>query len=211
MLVFIDESGDSGLKLEQGSSAYFVISLVVFEDNDEATACDDRIKLLKRELGRANDEFHFKRNSDRIRKAFIKAVLPYEFFYYAIVLDKKALFGDGFRDKKSFYKYACNLLFESAREKLDHATVVIDESGSLDFQQQLGKYLKQRMNTELKRIKSVKMQRSAANNLLQLADYIAGIINRSIQGKKDNSRSYRNLIAHREMRVQIWPRQNENS
>lgn len=211
MLVFIDESGDPGLKLTQGSSAYFVISLVVFEDNDEAIACDQRIQLLKRELGRNNEEFHFQRNSDRVRDAFIKAITPYEFFYYAIVLNKQGLYGDGFRDKKSFYKYACNLLFENAKEKLIHATVVIDKSGSLDFQRQLGKYLKQKMNSEFTRIKSVKMQKSVANNLLQLADYIAGIINRSVQHKKDNSVSYRKMIAHREIRVQVWPKQNENS
>ena len=51
MLVFIDESGDSGLKVTQGSSRYFTVSLVVFEDHDEALACDKRIELLKRELG----------------------------------------------------------------------------------------------------------------------------------------------------------------
>ncbi len=205
MLVFIDESGDPGLKLKEGSSAYFVISLVVFEDNEEATACDQRIQLLKRELGRTNEEFHFKRNSDRIRESFLKAVVPYEFFYYAIALNKNGLYRDGFIDKKSFYKYACNLLFENAKEKLSNAIVVIDRNGSLDFQRQLEKYLKLKMNNGLRRIKSVKMQKSVSNNLLQLADYVAGIVNRSVQQKKDNAKIYRKMIAHREIRVQIWP------
>ena len=40
MLVLIDESGDSGLKTEQGSSRFFTIGLVVFEDHDEAQAVD---------------------------------------------------------------------------------------------------------------------------------------------------------------------------
>jgi len=51
MLVFIDESGDPGLKIEKGSSRFFTIALVIFEDKEEALACDQRIKLLKRELG----------------------------------------------------------------------------------------------------------------------------------------------------------------
>lgn len=211
MLVFIDESGDPGLKLTAGSSTYFVIALVVFEDNEEALACDQRIQLLKHELGRDNEEFHFKRNSDKVREAFIKAVGPYEFFYYAIILNKRGLYGDGFKDKKSFYKYACNLLFENAKEKLVHATVVIDKSGSLDFQRQLARYLRKRINNDLKRIKSLKMQRSAGNNLLQLADYIAGIVNRSVQHKKKKFENFRKMIAHREIRVQIWPKLKENS
>ena len=50
MLVFVGESGDPGLKIEQGSSRYFVVALVSFEDNDEALAADDRIALLRREM-----------------------------------------------------------------------------------------------------------------------------------------------------------------
>ena len=55
MLVFIDESGDTGRKLDKGSSRYFVIVLITFEDNDEALACDQRIALLRKELRLPNN------------------------------------------------------------------------------------------------------------------------------------------------------------
>jgi len=210
MLVFIDESGDPGLKIEKGSSRFFTIALVIFEDRDEALACDQRIKLLKRELGwEESSEFHFKRNSDRVRRAFLKAVAPYNFFYYGIVINKdpKKLWGEGFRDKKSFYKYACGLVFQNAKDKLENSTVVIDKSGNLDFRRQLAKYLRKRMNEEGKKlIKKVKMQRSKGNNLLQLADYVAGVINRSVQNHKKFAAEYRKIISHREIYVQIWPK-----
>lgn len=210
MLVFIDESGDPGLKIEKGSSRFFTISLVIFEDNDEALACDQRITLLKRELGwKENSEFHFKRNSDRVRRAFLKAVAPYNFFYYGIVINKnpKKLWGEGFRSKSSFYKYACSLVFQNAKDKLENSTVVIDKSGNLDFRRQLAKYLRRKINKEDKKsIKKLKMQRSRGNNLLQLADYIAGVINRSVQNRKKFAKRYRRIIAHREIYVQIWPK-----
>jgi hypothetical protein len=209
MLVFIDESGDPGLKLEEGSSRYFTVSLVVFEENDEATACDQRIELLKRELGWAqNSEFHFKMNSDKARRAFLDAVIPYNFFYYGIVINKEPskLWGNGFRDKMSFYKYACGLVFENAKDKLDEAIIVIDKSGNLDFRKQLERYLKTKINTEKKIIKKVKMQRSQSNNLLQLADYVAGAINRSINDKRKDSQIYRKMISRREIYVQVWPK-----
>jgi hypothetical protein len=89
MLVFVDESGDTGLKIDQGSSVYFTVTLVIFEENDEAQACDDRIELLKRELNLSeNFEFHFSKNDNRIRTAFLEAVLPYNFFYMSIVINK---------------------------------------------------------------------------------------------------------------------------
>ena len=33
MLVYVDESGDAGLKISQGSSPYFVVALIVFDDH----------------------------------------------------------------------------------------------------------------------------------------------------------------------------------
>lgn len=209
MLVFIDESGDPGLKLDKGASKFFVVALVVFEDNDEAVACDQRIELLKRELGwTANSEFHFRNNSDKVRETFLKAVSPYNFFYYGIVLNKnpKKLWGEGFKDKMSFYKYASGLVFENAKERLMNANVVIDKSGSMDFRYQLASYLKRKMNTFDKRICKVKMQRSDGNNLLQLADYIAGVVNRSVKNNKKKSDDFRKIISHREIFVQIWPK-----
>lgn len=209
MLVFIDESGDSGLKIENGSSRYFTVGLVVFEDTDEAMACDQRIQLLKKELGwEVDSEFHFKRNSDKVRRAFLKAVSPYNFFYYGIVINKdpNKLWGEGFKNKDSFYKYACGLVFENAKEKLENAIVTIDESGNLDFKRRLAKYLRRKVNCENNTIRKVKMQRSESNNLLQLADYISGVINRSINNNKKWADEYRKIIAHREIYVQVWPK-----
>ena len=209
MLAFIDESGDSGLKIENGSSRYFTVGLVVFEDLDEALSCDQRIQLLKKELGwEPNSEFHFKRNSDKIKRTFLQAVSPYNFFYYGIVINKdpKKLWGEGFKNKESFYKYACGLVFENAKEKLERAIVTIDESGNLDFKRQLAGYLRRKVNRENNAIRKVKMQRSESNNLLQLADYIAGVINRSINNNKKWADDYRKIIAHREIYVQIWPK-----
>src|SRR3989344_5384822 len=103
MLVFIDESGDSGLKIDEGATKYFGIFMVAFEENDEALSCDQRIGLLRRELNLPQDfEFHFHRTSKRVREVFLKAVLPYQFFYYGIIINKKKLFGEGFKNKESF-------------------------------------------------------------------------------------------------------------
>lgn len=209
MLVFIDESGDTGLKVEQGSTKYFVIVLLAFEDKEDALSCDQRINLLRKELGLVADfEFRFHRTSNRVREAFLGAVLPYQFFYYGIVINKKKLFGGGFRNKESFYKYASGLLFENAKDKLKNATVVLDESGRALFKYQLAQYLRRKINEKGApiRIKKVKMQDSKRNNLLQLADMIAGAINRSLgEGARSNMR-FREIIKSREIFVQLWPK-----
>jgi len=47
----VDEAEDPGLKLDCGSSKHFVVTLVVFEETEEAEALDKRLSLLKHELG----------------------------------------------------------------------------------------------------------------------------------------------------------------
>ena len=206
MLVFIDESGDPGLKLESGSTDYFIVTLVAFEENEEALATDQRIQLLKRELNFPPEfEFHFNKVKGAYRETFLTAVAGFSWFYFSIVINKRKLTGAGFKFKESFYKYACGLVFENAKPYLDNATVVIDGSGSREFRRELGTYLRKRINDkkgDSRFIGKIKLQDSQSNNLLQLADMVCGAVARSYS-QKDDAKMYRRLIAHREIYVQF--------
>jgi hypothetical protein len=185
----------------------------MFENHTEALACDKSISQLKNELGwnkNNGDEFHFKNNSDRVRNLFLQTVMPYNFFWYSIVINKQKLRSIDrniklFRNSEAFYHYACGLVFENAREKLLNAHVKIDKTGGTDFRNRLVKYLKHQMNPTQEKIKTVKMECSKSNNLLQLADYVAGITNRFMEGKKD-AEKYRKVISLREISMEVWPR-----
>jgi len=207
--VFIDESGDPGMKIGGGSSPYFTVTMLVFEDNDEALAADQRIGLLKRELRfPPHFEFHFNNLRPDFRQEFLKAVAPYEFFYFAIVINKQKFTGPGFRYPDSFYKYACSLVFENAKPYLTNATVVIDGSGSRQFRRQLAAYLRKRINDPKdgrQFIKKIKLQDSRGNHLLQMADMLCGAVARC-NSRKDDAEVYRRLVSHREMSVQFWPK-----
>ncbi len=207
MIVFVDEAGDTGLKLNQGSSQFFIITLVIFDQNDEAAACDQRITLLRRELGlRKVFEFHFNETPRRLKKIFFEAVVPYNFFYVSIIVNKKNLYGEAFKFKNSFYKYTCSLVFDSAKPYLENAIVVFDGSGSRQFKQELATYLRQRMNDDaIVRVRKVKMQDSKRTNLIQLADMVCGAINLSFKSSADDDWEYRRLIGHRELMAKSLP------
>jgi len=67
----------------------------VFNDEEDYLACEQRIELLKRELGyKDSHEFHFVDSSFKVRETFFRAVAPYNFFYYTIVLNKQLLYGE---------------------------------------------------------------------------------------------------------------------
>lgn len=205
MLVFADESGDPGLKVTQGSSLYFVVALVVFEDEEESKSVEQRLQLLRHELHiDAHFEFKFNKCSRDLRLAFFRAVAPYNFFYYGIVIDKSGIYGEGFKVKESFYKYVTQLVFLNAREHLERALVYIDASGNRDFRREINSYLRRKINLGKQHIKRVGFLNSANSSLIQLADMVAGAINRS-KGNKPDAEDYIKVIRHREAHLQVWP------
>lgn len=207
MLVFVDESGDSGMKGKPGSSPLFVVTAVLFEENDAANVCDQCIDQVRTELRLdSRAEFHFNKCCDAHREKFLHAVAPMDFFYLSFVLNKAKLWGPGFQYKEPFYKYATRVLFENAKPHLNRASVTIDRSGDRDFTRELATYLKRRINTDSEVIRKVKSEPSHSNNLLQLADMVCGAVARSYRTDKPNPRAFRRIIGHRELSVQLWPR-----
>lgn len=211
MLVFADESGDPGRKVKEGSSLYFLVALVTFEDNNEALDCDRRIDLLRKQLNLAPAfEFHFSSNSARVREQFLQAVAPYPFFCHTFALnkDRDRLYGQGFVFKESLYKFAARMTFENAKPYLVNAKVVIDGSGGRQFRDELSAYLRKRIISQEGRrlIRSVRIQRSAGNNLLQLADYVAGVTNRALCGKQDGNLLKQKYLAMHMRSDRVWPK-----
>jgi hypothetical protein len=205
MLVFIDESGDRGLKFDRGSSLFFTCVAVVFADNFSADACDRTIDMLRRTLNKpAGFEFHFSHCSDAIRTAFLGAIINDTFRYAGFVVDKKRLYGDRFYRPEQFYEFAVRLVCEQVRPLLNNAKIIIDKSGNREFRLQLAKALKAHMtdvegNTGVKKIA---MEGSHSNNLLQLADMVCGAVSRSYTA---SDHRFRTIIKKREKFVQLWP------
>lgn len=206
MLAYLDESGDPGFKVNAGSSRYFVVALVVFEDEVVAERVDQRVAELRREL-RFHPQYEFKFNklNRELRVQFLRAVSSFPLRYYGVVLNKEAVYGPGFQHKESFYKYVSRVVCTNAQSYLREATVVIDGSGSREFRRSMDAYLRRQTNTDRQAIRRVQMRDSRGSNLLQVADMIAGALARSFSDKFDAD-DYRSLIRPREAHVQFWPK-----
>jgi hypothetical protein len=144
MLAFIDERGDTGFKFNSGSTKYFTVSIIYFDQYSEADACDQKIELLKKEL-KIKKEFKFTSMKRVSRELFLK--------------------------------------------------------GSREFRSELKSYLKTKSKLV---VHSLKFQDSHRNNLLQLADMIAGSLDRTLTDKSD-SKIYRNIIKQKEIAFKIYP------
>ncbi len=208
MLVFVDESGDAGLKLAEGSSTYFAVTLVIFENDAEAEKLRLRIDFLRTELRVPGSyEFHFFRNNVHVRRAFLNAIKGYEFQFFSLVVDKRKVSSAEYRSGSAFYKVVCGVAFDAVKPLLSEANVKFDESGGKAVKKELASYIKRKVNDEgqaVERIKKIGTQDSKSSNLIQVADMVSGAVYRSFSSGAEAG-EYRNIIKHREYSVLQWP------
>lgn len=193
MLVFIDESGDPGFKFVEGSSPLFVVSMVIFDTNEEAEKTSAVIAQTQSSC-RIKKEFKFSSSHPAVKDAFFKAVSPFKFSVRSLVVDKKQVHSYHLqRYKKQFYNYFIRQLMEHDNGSLSDARIKIDGSGDRKFKREFASYL--RKNVVQGKIKDTKFVDSEKNNLIQLADMVVGAVARAHNPNnlKDSDRWYRML------------------
>jgi hypothetical protein len=197
-VAFLDESGDFGRKLQQGSTAYLAVGLVVFQDGSAAAACRERIAQLRRDLHKQPTfEFHFRDNGHAERLAFLAAVARQAFTYHAVILEKSGPAGPS---GEALYLDAVARVCQLAGDTLDRAVLFLDgETRSRPARRQLSSDVRQRVYGSASRplLAHVEVQDSARNDLVQLADYAAGVAARWAREKR-GADDYRALLRTRE-------------
>ena len=179
MLVFIDDSGDAGFKLGKGSTKFFIISLVIFDDELEAEKTAIAIKDLRRELNFSDKvEFKFCKSSDDVRQKFLNKVCDFNFRIRSLVIDKSLIRSDELKcNKNSFYSYAIKTVLKHSGGKIKNAKIKIDGSGDRVFKRNFLGYLRRHLNSEdVKIMDNCKLVDSRQNVLIQLADMVAGSV-----------------------------------
>ena len=92
MIIAIDDSGDPGLKMDKGSSSYFVIVAVVFLTDHDAEATALKIERFRQTLKwKDYHEFKFRKTSPEIRKAFFQKLIAVISYYQSLLWIKQIL------------------------------------------------------------------------------------------------------------------------
>jgi hypothetical protein len=90
VLVLIDESGDPGFRIVQGSTSHFVVAMVIFHNLAEAERTSLAIGAIRDKL-RVKAEFKFTKSAAQVRDGFFGAVCNFNFQVRAIMVDKAAV------------------------------------------------------------------------------------------------------------------------
>jgi hypothetical protein len=193
MHVFIDDSGDPGFRLDSGSSRHFVIACCVFESPDSAERTSQRIRDFKKNLGwPPMEELKFSKTRSEIRFDFLNQICSNDFFVRAIVVDKRVIISDNLiTAHKNFYNYIINMVLTHSKGTIRDARVRIDGSGSREYKKAMQSYLKYQSNSsDIRIVRNVNFVNSKGDQLIQLADMIAGSTRRSYDDSRSNSSDY---------------------
>lgn len=141
-------------------------------------------------------EFKFFRSRKEVREAFLHKINKFNFKVRAIVVDKSRIKSLELRENKnSFYSYIIKLVLEHSDNKILDAKIRIDGSGDRVFRRNFLTYLRKQLNSKQKKImKNCKILDSKTDELIQMADMIAGSIRRSWNRDKEDHRLYKAII-----------------
>lgn len=194
MRIFIDDSGDTGFKLDRGSTRFFVISLIIFEDDKDVERTAKKIKTLRDELGFPDMyEFKFQKCRRVVCEKFLSAINDCDFRVRSLVVDKTLIYGNELKnDKSSFYGFVIKTALEYNKEVIVNAKIRIDGSGDRVFKKKFHSYITRELDKNI--VKDCKFLDSKNNVLIQLADMIVGSIRRSYDSEKTDRIVYRNII-----------------
>jgi hypothetical protein len=196
MLVFIDESGDPGFKLEKGASPIFVAAMVIFDTSEDAAATEQVIAESEVRRLHKPREFKFTKCSDFIRDKYFESVAGCRFCIRSIVVKKSVIYSPRLRaDKERFYEYFVKQMMKFDDGKLNDARVIIDGSGDRAFKKDLNAALRARVPAGS--IRDVRFKNSASDALVQLADMCVGAIARSYRADRDKSDRWRKILEKR--------------
>ena len=198
--VFIDDSGDAGMKLEQGSSKYIVMAACVFYSRKSIVEFLSVIDTLRNrhishgKVIRYSREFKYSKTKLALKGEYFNAIKNCNFYVRVIFIDKNDLYSPHLRSNPEDLKmYMIKQVLTQTRGKITRAKVIIDGKDKRAFGFSGGaEYLRKTVNSKNHHpIQSAEFADSKDNELIQLADMIAGAVHGLLRGNPDSENHVR--------------------
>jgi len=194
-LIFIDDAGCTGFKFDQGSSDYFYIAGIFFDDDLDAEETALKIKRLRRSLGWHDlHEFKFRKTSTTIKKQFYNTVCSLNYRVVLAIVDKRSINDKNLQNNPSEFYYRVILNVLQAGGDFMKANIIIDGEKGIDHRRNVKTYF--RKNLPEYSINKMVFVDSKKDSLVQLADMFVGAARHSVEKKKDTN-NYISMVKKR--------------
>lgn len=198
MHVYLDDSGCGGFKFGQGSTSHLVMAACVFREPAHIADFAQRAVECAAH-NRLNSEFKYSSTKDRVKDCFFGCIAPSSFDVRAIIIDKRLIYSDHLRKSPAALKsYAIRMLLTKNFGQITNAKIFIDGQDTKAFGMEDSAYLMRMVNREAPgTIAQVKHVDSKSSRPVQLADMVAGAINRAVRTHKPSSPLHLNTFRSR--------------
>jgi hypothetical protein len=170
MIIFVDESGDTGIKLEKGASSIFVLGGIVFTEEGSTAKFESRLAkwISKRKHLAHLDELKFSKLDKGKRLEVIDFLFTQKGDYFVVFVDKRIL---PFLKRNSILSRCYATLAETIGVQKE-LTLVIDGKVSENEKRVLKQVVLPLFGgSKLK----VKWHDSRSNRLIQISDIVVGV------------------------------------
>ncbi|MFN8209261.1 MAG: DUF3800 domain-containing protein [Bacteroidales bacterium] len=185
---FADEFGNNSFDFEKQGSHFIVGSVIVSEEDlDNLKTQVEAIRKKHFQTGEMKSQLVATNHPRRIK--ILKELLELNFSIYSVIIDKRKLYGEGFRHKSSFYKYTNGLVYKELFKTFPDLILTVDEHGNNDFMRGFKKYVYRNHIPSLFAQSDFSFGKSPEGILIQLADFIVGTLGYSYDELKKSNES----------------------
>lgn len=205
---YIDEFGNSGLDFENPqNSTHFIVTAVIVE-KDKVLKLEEQLEVIRKNNFQTGEIKSSKVGAnDGRREKILKEICELDFIFYAVVVDKKQLYSEGFRYKKSFYKFIHSLVDRELFKTFPNLEIIADEHGSNKFMEEFIVYIRKNHIPDLFHQSEFRFTDSKNLSLVQIADFISGTLGRCFDETKISEKRalFLELINAKVVHIKHWP------
>jgi hypothetical protein len=172
---YADEFGNSSFDFDK-QGTHFIVASVIIDEQDAADAEEQLNNIRTRYFQTGEIKSNKIAGDHRRRSIILNEIVKLDFTIYAVIVDKQHLVGEGFKYKKSFYKFLNSLVYRELFSSFKNMRLVVDEHGSNEFMRQFKTYVTTNHIPTLFGDSVFLFKPSASCIQVQLADLIAGTL-----------------------------------
>lgn len=207
VIAFADEFGNNSFDFKNQGSHFIIASVIM--NLDELETINSQLETIRAKYFQTGEIKSNKVKGNHQRRLLIlNSLKEINFNIYAVVIDKKKLFGEGFKYKQSFYKYLNGILYKELYRTYPQLELIVDEHGTNEFMNGFKKYVEKNHIRNLFSGSDFNIQKSHNDLGVQLADFIAGTLGYIFDDLKKSEKSdeFEKLISTKLISLNHFPK-----
>lgn len=170
-----------------------MIAAIFFDDDLDAEEAALNIKRLRKSLHwNPSHEFKFRKSSAEIKRLFFEVIAPLNFRAAISIVDKRHFADKTLQRETSKFYNTIILRTLLTNGQFSRAHIYIDGEGGNDYRRKVKTFFRQ--NLPRNAIRVLTYRDSKQDNLIQIADMVAGAALRSVSHRRADQFDYLKLI-----------------